>query len=144
MVVSGRAFRCLLILLMICCAHGQEITPGQPVLHLKNRSWTTTNDLQTFSGTAAKSRTGQAGHYIIQFDQFPSQEQLWTLEDRGVTILGYVPENAVVVSASGQIGLEGLNAHWRGRLESQDKISPLLTTEVPEDTFAAGKGTVVE
>lgn len=131
-VVSGRAFRCLLIVLMICCARGQEITPGQPVLHLKNRSWTTANDLQAFSGTVAKSRTGQAGHYIIQFDQFPSQEQLWTLEDRGVTILGYVPENAMVVSASGQIALEGLNAHWRGRLESQDKISHLLTTEVPE------------
>ena len=127
--ITGRVTRPLFIgiLLIVGFIFQLEAQSLDVALHLKNRSWTTVRDLEAFNGASSKSRSAQTRHYIIQFDQFPDQEKLWTLEDRGATILGFIPENAVMVSISGPISLESLNARWRGRLEIEDKSSRLLS-----------------
>ena len=127
--MTGRATRPLFIGILLSAGFGFQLEAQSLdiALHLKSRSWTTVRDLEAFNGAPSKSRSAQTRHYIIQFDQFPDQEKLWTLEDRGATILGFIPENAVMVSISGPISLEGLNARWRGRLEIEDKSSRLLS-----------------
>ena len=119
---------------------------GQPALHLKSRTFTTARDPQAFRGISAKSRGGQGGHYIIQFDQAPQADQLELLKQRGAAILGYVPENALMISIRVPLSLDGLAARWAGRLDRNDKISPALSSssltspaldELPADTAAA-------
>ncbi len=131
--ITGRVTRPLFIGVLFSAAFGLQLGAQSldVALHLKNRSWTTVRDLQAFNGAPSKSRSTQTRHYIIQFDQFPDQEKLWILEDRGATILGFIPENAVMVSISGPISLEGLNARWSGRLEIEDKSSRLLSAMPP-------------
>ena len=119
---------------------------GQPALHLKSRTFTTARDPQAFRGISAKSRGGQGGHYIVQFDQPPQADQLELLKQRGAAILGYVPENALMISTRGPLSLDGLAARWAGRLDRNDKISPALSSssltspaldELSADTAAA-------
>ena len=96
------------------------VVSAQPVIHLKNRTFTAERDPQAFRGLSAKSRNGQGGHYIVQFDQPPQAAQLLALKERGAAIIGYVPENAVMVSIPGQFSLDGLDAHWALKLCDAD------------------------
>lgn len=128
------------------CVIFSVIAWGQAALHLKSRTFTAQRDQQAFRGLSAKSRSGQGGHYIVQFDRPPQPDQLESLKQRGAVILGYVPENALMISTRGPLSLDGLNVRWAGRLDRNDKISPALLSpsltspspdELSADTSAA-------
>lgn len=65
-------------------------------------------------------------HYILQFDSYPGPETRAALARRGVRILGYVPDSALMVSAGEGADLAGLQVVWAGSLQASEKISPGL------------------
>jgi hypothetical protein len=68
-------------------------------------------------------------HYILQFHEYPDGRVRAELERRGMRILEYVPDNALLISAP-QPNFDGLDLRWAGTLEAEDKISPLLDQQV--------------
>lgn len=68
-------------------------------------------------------------HYILQFAPCPDPTLSRQLERRGVRVLDYVPDCALMVSSGGAVNLEGLNVSWAGALEASDKLSPLLASQ---------------
>jgi len=75
----------------------------------------------------ANERTLRA-HYILQFGAYPGPEIRRELARRGVRVLGYVPDSALMVSSDPSADLRGLGAIWAGSLETRDKLSPRLAT----------------
>ena len=73
-----------------------------------------------------QTRTPGRSHLLVQFADNPTDDQLSGLRDRGATILSYVPDFAVSVSAPDDASFDGLGAVWIGRLQPQEKISPEL------------------
>jgi hypothetical protein len=67
-------------------------------------------------------------HYMLQFGAYPGPEIVWELQRRGVRVLGYVPDSALMVSSGGAADLGDLGAVWAGALETRDKLSPRLST----------------
>jgi hypothetical protein len=65
-------------------------------------------------------------HAIIQFDEFPGEREIAALEEAGVTVLQYVPDNALLVLAPAQAGA-GEEAPPSGlSLGEMNKVSALL------------------
>jgi Matrixin len=76
-------------------------------------------------------------HLLIQFDQPPSSATVATLKQRGVTVLGDVPENGLLVSVDRLVNVRGLGVRYARPLDPSDKISPLVNP-------AANKFVIVE
>lgn len=76
----------------------------------------------------ARMEPAQPGrtHYILQFAAYPAAELRRELERRGITLLAYVPESALMVSSGPGADLRGLGAVWAGSLAASDKLSPAL------------------
>jgi Matrixin/Glucodextranase, domain B len=74
--------------------------------------------------------TPRGNHYILQFPGFPDATVRAELVRRGIRVLQYVPDNALMVSSSPSADLNGLPLEWAGALEASDKISPVLTGQV--------------
>ena len=68
-------------------------------------------------------------HYLLQFSEPPGRQIREDLERRGIRVLSYVPDSALMVAASETADLEGLGARWVGSLETGDKLSPALASE---------------
>jgi hypothetical protein len=76
------------------------------------------------------------GHEIVQFDHSPGVADLDSLLKAGLRIVGALPDNAVVVSGSGDAGGVGADTgtgansvtgvKWTGPLDPADKLSPSL------------------
>jgi Matrixin/Glucodextranase, domain B len=93
---------------------------AQPVLHLK-------------AGTAGArpSRTlpRRATHFLLQFPAEPGPEVRRELERRGMRVLQYVPDAALMVASQATPDLEGLGVLSAAPMEPSGKISPLLTDQ---------------
>ena len=79
----------------------------------------------------AKPRVRHTGnprrvHRILQFSTTPDRALVRSLQDRGVHVLQYVHENALLVSVPDAAAAENLGARWVGELQSSDKISALV------------------
>src|SRR5436305_10601236 len=93
--------------------------PAQETIRLKNRA--------PFRPTAMSrplSRVGRPGHYILQFPSLPGPALREDLARRGIRVLNYVPDSALMVSISAASDLRGLDVSWAGTLTASDKISP--------------------
>jgi len=80
------------------------------------------------------ARSGQPAlraHYILQFSANPGPEIRQELERRGVSVLAFVPDSALMVSSGPGANLGGLGAIWAGPLETPDKLSPRLAAAPP-------------
>lgn len=121
----GRA--CLLGLFAICGAL------AAPKLYLKNRVIDPSSPVQSRVGKrrAETDRVGRL-HWIAQYDRAPTSDDIQILAGRGATVLGYVHENGLIISADASIGLDDLGLRWLGNLEPADKISPLLPIDSPD------------
>jgi hypothetical protein len=97
---------------------------GEGILYLKS------GPIHTHSATG---RIGP-GHFIVQFASFPSATTRATLAQRGVRVLGYVPDFGLMVSADREPDLGGLGVAWAGALAPSDKLSPELATG-PRNAF---------
>src|SRR5260370_31971690 len=67
-------------------------------------------------GQRAPSRI-RGRHTIIQFSAYPDQSVRDNLTRRGIHVLQYVPDNALMVTASPAADLSGLNVVWSGSLQ---------------------------
>jgi Matrixin/Glucodextranase, domain B len=80
----------------------------------------------------ALARPGRLSrHYLIQFRSYPGPVDRAELERRGIRVLGYVPDRAVMASSPTAPDLEGLDIQWTGSLAASDKLSPELATARP-------------
>jgi len=98
-------------------------------VHLKNR----TIDANLIPAAAAPSGSGPSSHWILQFKDFPGADVRRKLAERGVRVLEYVPDSALIVafhrSPSRQLpDLTGLNIIWTGQLTAADRTAPGLET----------------
>jgi hypothetical protein len=90
----------------------------QPQIHLK-------------SGLGKHAFASTRGnHYVLHFDSYPGPELRDELASRGIRVLQYVPDNALMVSSKASADLSGLPLLGAGSLDSSDKISPLLANQV--------------
>ncbi|MGD1072518.1 MAG: matrixin family metalloprotease, partial [Bryobacteraceae bacterium] len=70
---------------------------------------------------------GSAGvHRIVQFDHFPSVEDLDTLLADGSVVVSVIPDNAVVVAAQTGMVTVRPGMTWIAALDPADKLSPAL------------------
>ncbi|MBZ5584153.1 MAG: matrixin family metalloprotease [Acidobacteriia bacterium] len=95
------------------------------VIHLKART------VRPAPGAAAVTGVSRRAHFIVQFPSYPGPEIRQELQRRGVRVLGYVPDNGLMISADAGVRLEGLDLAWSGNLEAADKLSPLLSEPAP-------------
>src|ERR1035441_7892883 len=105
------------IFLMVSCAW------AQPVVHLKAGA---------LGARPAKMlpRHGRGTHYLLQFATEPGPGVRRELERRGMHVLQYVPDAALMVASPVTPDLEGLGVISAGPLDASYKISPLLASQV--------------
>jgi hypothetical protein len=77
---------------------------------------------------AQGSSASGSGHLLVQFDRTPSAQHIRDLTARGVTVLGDVPENGVLVWVTGPVKLGGLGVLYAAPIAAADKISPLAAS----------------
>jgi len=101
------------IFLIVACAW------AQPAIHLK-------------SGPGRRALPGarRGNHYMLQFQSYPDAALRDELASRGIRVLQYVPDNALMVSSAADADLSGLPLLGTASLESTDKISPLMAAQV--------------
>ena len=104
------------VFFLVSSASGQ---PGHPVLRLKSRA-----------GTARIGRPlprpAAGTHYIVQFRASPGPAERQELERRGLRVLQYVPDSALMVASRTPPDLRGLEVISVATMSAEDKISPLL------------------
>ncbi|MDE3168412.1 MAG: hypothetical protein KGN36_21600, partial [Acidobacteriota bacterium] len=87
--------------------------------------------LRLKSGAIAGARGRvRGGHVIVQFAAYPDAAVREDLVRRGLRVLEYVPDNALMVAAGPHADFSGLNVAWAGSLEATGKLSPLLAEQV--------------
>ena len=88
---------------------------AQPPLRLKARA-----------AARPESRMSSGTHYILQFAAEPVPSDLDELEHRGIHVLQYVPESALMVASAATPDLRGLNVVSMTTMNISEKISPVL------------------
>jgi hypothetical protein len=96
---------------------------AQPAIRLKTKQAPASP--QSASIPQNTLRPGHS-HWLVQFQNAPSLSQLSELRFRGAQLLSYVPDYALSIVAGDDTSWDGLNAHWVGQLQPQEKISPAL------------------
>ena len=81
--------------------------------------------------TALPRGSGPDAHWILQFKAFPAADLRPDLARRGVRVLEYVPDSALMVSFRQSPGrqspnLRGLGITWTGQLTAPDRTAPGL------------------
>ena len=71
-------------------------------------------------------RLARGGHYILGFPAYPDRDIRAGLTARGILVLQYVPDSALMVSVPRGASLEGLNLTFAVAMEAGDKIDPGL------------------
>lgn len=123
------------LLLLMSAVAGTAL--AQPAIHLKRRQIDTTVEGLRATKDARQS-TFSRRHLIVQLTEPPGPQHAEALTERGAVVLGYVHENALMVSIRGELDPGGLPVRWMGLLEPDDKIS----AELPADP--AGQLVIVE
>ncbi len=75
-------------------------------------------------------RPERASHFLLEFPTEPGPEVRSELTRRGIRVLQYVPDAALMVASATAMNLEGLGVLSAAPLEPADKISPLLADQV--------------
>ncbi len=97
---------------------------ASPPVRLKTR--TIQGEVQTGGRTTGEHARRYAGHVLVQFATPPGPEQVQALQERGIRVLQYVPDNAFLVLTDATASLDGLGVVYAGPLDPSDKISPEL------------------
>jgi len=100
---------------------------GQPVARLKAGS---ADRRVSRVAPGVPARRGRTTHFLLRFPAEPGPDLLRQLEHRGMKVLQYVPDAALMVASVGVPNLEGLDLLSAAGLEFSDKISPLLDEQV--------------
>jgi hypothetical protein len=99
------------------------------VVYLKNRAM----DANPDAVTALPEGSGPSSHWILEFRGFRRADLRRELARRGVRVLEYVADSALIVSFDRSPGrrspdLTGLNITWTGQLTAADRTAPGLET----------------
>jgi len=97
-------------------------------IHLKTREIDPLPDRTAYQAMPLKRRTPGTSHYLVQFEREVDAGTFRQLRERGIAVTGYLPRATLMVAAPDDFSLDGMRVRWVGRLESQDKISPLVLT----------------
>ena len=108
---------CVLALLGEYPAHSQEQAPLNRGLRLKSRSIGASEASESLAMRGAAK--GGRVHLIARTDGSPLDLNL--LAERRVSVLGYIPENGVAISAGEGADLSGLGFRWIGALAAADR-----------------------
>lgn len=108
---------------------------SQPLIRLKTKPAARTPQL---ADAPQKTMTAGRSHWLVQFKNSPSLAQLSQLRRRGARVLSYVPDYALSIVAGDDMLWDGLAANWVGRLQPEEKISPVLAA-----TLASGVNSAI-
>ena len=79
------------------------------------------------SSTSSIIAAANDRHALIQFNEAIDAWDLARLEERGIRVAGFVPNNAVVAFVPASVDMATLdNVRWVGGLRPEDKLSPQL------------------
>lgn len=120
---------------VLFCFFFAAVAGGETRLHLKNLRAAAGQDVEDYLAAAPRRRNPVRSHVVVQFQEPPRAEQIEELERRGATVVGYLPEFGLVLSAENYTSFGGLGLRWAGRLRSADKLSPLLDSARPARHF---------
>src|SRR4029077_12896886 len=95
----------------------------QPALRLKARAARGRVD-------RTDPRPAAGTHYIVQFRSVPGLTERQELERRGLRVLQYVPDSALMVAGRTPPDVRGLDVLSVGTMSVADKISPVLAEPV--------------
>ncbi len=113
---------------------------SEPVLRLKSRAGDPSR-FQMAELAPLKRRDPSRRRLIARFPEAPRPEQIEAMRSRGVRLLQYVPDEALLVSTPDDLSWDGLGVLQVASLLVEDKISPLLDARTGEE---AGKLFVIE
>lgn len=71
-----------------------------------------------------------AGHFVIQFTQAPTTEQITAMTTLGLVVLQDVPDDAVLVRAAASVDLSAIGAISAETLPLESKVSPLIPRDI--------------
>ena len=91
---------------------------SRPGLRLRSRMVPTDAPVPAVAGETPR-KTGGRVHLIAETDGSPLD--LGRLAERGIGVLGYIPDNGVAISAEVDQDLSGLGFRWVGALEAADR-----------------------
>src|SRR6266550_2894133 len=132
-----------IITLLVCLLMPAGVLPADQIIRLKKRLLQAPDDLQAHQVGSLRRRHPGKSHFLIQFSSPPSAAQIQELKRRGAAIMSYVPDAALVVSAGDDVSWEDLDLRFAGRLDTLDKLSPMLSPDLTPDG-AGGNFVVVE
>ena len=95
--------------------------PAQEAIRLKTRTL-----VPRPAASPLRGRMADRTHLLVQFRSYPGRDVREALARRGIVVVGYVPDNALMISAVRGADLSGLEVNWAGPLEAADKLSPRL------------------
>jgi len=105
-------------------------TASAQEIHLKARNINTTDAASATARTeghpARRANATAPVHQIVQFDHTPGVSDIEALMAAGYTVIGAVPDNALMVVAGTGVTASPAGAKWTGELEASDKISAAL------------------
>jgi hypothetical protein len=104
------------------------VSSAQSVIHLKTGDIETDPD-QIVTEIASPNPAG-AGHLLLQFRERPTAATLQALKLRGIHVLGGVPDKGLLVSLERPANIAPLGAHYAAPIRPEDKISPLINSQV--------------
>src|SRR5580704_12617316 len=118
---------------LVCFFLVAGAAPADSAIRLKTRLFDAPGDLEAHRvGPLLRRKPGRS-HFLIEFADQPSAGQIQKLKSRGVVVISYVPDAALVVAASDDCSWNGLGLHFVGRLDALDKLSPALSPDVAPD-----------
>jgi len=92
--------------------------------------------LKSAAGRPPAAGRTRGTHVILQFPGYPDAALRDRLAGRGIHVLEYVPENALMVSADPSADFSGLGLLWAGSLAAEEKVSPVLAGQVAGPVLA--------
>ncbi|HYL76564.1 MAG TPA: matrixin family metalloprotease [Bryobacteraceae bacterium] len=123
---------CRLLAIILFPALAAEFADAQPVLRLKAFHRQPISRSAQFDAPL-KTRTPGRSHLLVEYAANPTDGQIAALEDRGATVLSYVPDFAFSISAADDASFDGLDLRWIGRLQPDEKTSPQLSDALAVD-----------
>lgn len=107
---------------------------GDYTIQLRSRTFVPSAGIeQTLFAQQAESTGADRLHTLIQFWDIPTDAQRESLENAGVQLLGYVPQNTWFASIPGGIDLQNTfaaaNVRWAGSVQAADKVSATVQNE---------------
>ncbi|MCC6365380.1 MAG: matrixin family metalloprotease [Bryobacterales bacterium] len=104
---------------------GIPVLWAQPGVYLKSRA-VAARSAGLGASVADKRQNSDHWHWLLVYPQAPGRQDVEDLAALGARVVQFVPERGLIASVPDGSALEGLSLAWRGRLEPEQKVSPLL------------------